>query len=114
MWKCSKCDFAYNEDAADTCKQCHAEKPKHINAGIDYENILRKIAWGILILGVLGSIIMMFSVGYTDTLYGLEVDWMIVRYVIFSLISSIVSWAVLNVIANISCRLKSIDDKMKL
>ena len=86
MWKCSKCDFAYNEDAVDTCKQCHAEKPKHVNAGIDYENILRKIAWGILILGVLGSIIMMFSVGYTDTLYGLEVDWMIVRYVIFSLI----------------------------
>ena len=55
---------------------------------------------------------MIFTIGYTDTLYGIEVDWMIMRYVIFSLISSILSWVVLNVIANISCRLKSIDEKL--
>lgn len=119
MWKCSECNFACNPVTSNTCEQCHAKRPEKTDkkegekkAGIDYENLLKKIAWGILVLGILGSIVMIFTIGYTDTLYGIEVDWMIMRYVIFSFISSILSWVVLNVLANISCRLKSIDEKL--
>ena len=113
MWKCSKCDFAYNEDVADTCKQCQAEKPQEVNSGIDYEKTLRKLALCVLILGILGSVIMVFTIGFEDH-YGIEINWIGISYAVFSLISSILFWVVLNVIANISCRLKSIDDKMKL
>ena len=119
MWKCSECNFACNPVTSNTCEQCYAKRPEKTDkregekkAGIDYENLLKKIAWGILVLGILGSIVMIFTIGYTDTLYGIEVDWMIMRYVIFSFISSILSWVVLNVLANISCSLKSIDEKL--
>ncbi len=112
MWKCNECGFAYNEDAADVCEQCNVQKPKKDSAGIDFENLLRKIAWGILGLGILGAIILVFTVGYTNSLYGVVVDWGIMVYGLITLISSVLTWALLNVIANISCRLKSIDDKM--
>ena len=89
-------------------------------SGISAEKILINIANIILILGIIGTIICLFTLcfieapkpGYT---YRTEMTFNPAGFAttIMVLFSTIISWSVMKVLANISLTLKKIEDKMK-
>ena len=74
------------------------------------EDTLIDIANTILILGVVGSVIYMFKFGF-DAYYEIDIINMMISAIIF--ITSIICWAIMKVLANISNTLKEINEKMK-
>lgn len=116
--KCLRCGCDLSNDNILYCPKCCDElyKPKK-QVEVDEEAIgkaeivLNIIAKATLILGTIAAIILFF-VGfdkYSD--YGIGITLMIWSVAI--LISTVVTWAVLKVLCNISNNLQEINKKMK-
>lgn len=119
--KCLKCGCDMNEtSASDYCYNCIRDvKQERTVKKVEVdeeakgkaESVLNIIAKATLILGTISAIIMFFvGVGkFSD--YGIGVELTI--WSIALLISSIITWAVLKVLSNISNNLHEINSKMK-
>jgi hypothetical protein len=119
--KCKKCGKDLDNNFSDYCLDCLKsnystlmEKKKNEvdeEAIGKAESVLNVIAKATLILGTIAAIILFF-VGfdkYSD--YGIGITLMIWSVAI--LISTVVTWAVLKVLCNISNNLQEINKKMK-
>lgn len=119
--QCKKCGKELDNVVSDYCLNCLnsnystlVEKKRNEvdeEAIGKAENVLNIIAKAILILGTITAIILFF-VGvdkYSD--YGIGITLMI--WSVALLISSVVTWAVLKVLCNISNNLHEINKKMK-
>ena len=119
--KCLKCGISITDGSFDYCYQCGKDMqlppPKNAPKRIDKETtgkaeiVLSIIAKATLILGIITAIILFF-VGvkkYPDY----EISEMLIVWSIVMLTSSVITWAVLKVLCNISNNLHKINQKIK-
>lgn len=119
--KCLKCGISITDGSFDYCYQCGKDMPHPLKKStpkrIDEETtekaeiVLSIIAKATLISGIIIAIIMFF-VGvkkYPDY----EMSEMLIVWSIPMLISSVITWAVLKVLCNISNNLHKINKKIK-
>ena len=119
--KCHKCGISITDGSFDYCYQCGKDMKlppkKSAPQKIDEETtgkaeiVLSIIAKATLILGIITAIILFF-VGvkkYPDY----EISEMLIVWSIVMLTSSVITWAVLKVLCNISNNLHKINQKIK-
>lgn len=102
--KCLKCECELSDDSPNYCPDCIKElineSPKKEKRSTSAEDILTIIAYATLVIGVLGF-------------YYFPKDNGNITIAFCILISSIITWAVLKVLSNISNNLHEINSKMK-
>ncbi|MCS2582238.1 hypothetical protein [Bacteroides sp.] len=120
--KCLKCGISITDGSSDYCYQCGKDmqqKKQSVPKGIDEEaigkaeSVLNIIAKATLILGTITAIIMFFVGAGVDKFSDYEIGIELIIASIVLLISSVITWAILKVLCNISNNLHEINKKMK-
>lgn len=112
MKTCKKCGVYINENSGDLCEECI----KIANgAPTTYEKVLKIMSYVLLIGGMVYSLIMIISIAmHRSHLYATKLNGEDIITAFFTIVFSIIGWAVLSLIIDLSVNIRILtNQKMK-